>query len=109
MTKDEILYRIEEIKKEVGKNNCDIIRKKANERVFQVFKPNRLRFAGKLIQKLRRRVAAEIAHVLEVELDKQKEINLRLLKEIEELKKMLPSQPPQPQSQPTTHNIENNR
>ena len=41
------------------------------------------------IKNFRNRIVKEIAHTLEPELDKQKEINLRLLKEIEELKIMV--------------------
>ncbi len=41
-------------------------------------------------------MAIEIAHVLEPTLENQKEINLRLLKEIEELKKAILSPPQGP-------------
>ena len=89
MTRKEICERIDAIKKDISKNNCDLVRKKAAEREYQVFQPNRLRFLGKMIRTLRQRLATEVAHVLQLELDKQQEINLRLLKEIEELKRKL--------------------
>jgi hypothetical protein len=89
MTRKEICERIDAIKKDISKNNCELIRKKTAEREYQVFQPNRLRFLGKVIQALRQRLATEVAHVLQWELDKQQEINLRLLEEIETLKRML--------------------
>ena len=91
MDKEEILAKITEIKNSVSEDNIKIIRKKILEREFQVFKPNRLRFIGKPIQIIRKRLAAEVEHVIQPILDTQKEINLRVLKEIEELKKLLQS------------------
>ena len=96
MTRKEICERIDAIKKDISKNNCDLIRKKAAELEYQVFNPNRLRFLGKVIRTFRQRLATEVAHVLQLELDKQKEINLRLLKEIEELKRVLHTRPDRP-------------
>jgi len=95
MDKNEIIARIENIKKEISLDNCKIIRDKISERTYQVFKPNRLLFLGNLIQKIRRRLVAEIEHALEPILNNQKEINLRLLKEIEALKKAVQSDPPE--------------
>jgi MoaA/NifB/PqqE/SkfB family radical SAM enzyme len=91
LEKEEILAKITEIKHSVSEDNIKIIQKKILEREFQVFKPNRLRFIGKPIQIIRKRLAAEVEHVIQPILDTQKEINLRVLKEIEELKKLLQS------------------
>jgi MoaA/NifB/PqqE/SkfB family radical SAM enzyme len=71
-------------------DNSAIIRQKILQREFQVFAPRRLSFLSTFIKKIRNRMAVEIAHVLEPILENQKEINLRLLKEIEELKKQIP-------------------
>jgi hypothetical protein len=91
MEKEEILTKITEIKKSISEDNIKIIHKKILEREFHVFKPNRLRLIGKPIQTIRKRLAAEVEHVIQPILDSQKEINLRLLKEIEELKKLVQS------------------
>jgi len=91
LEKEEILAKITEIKKSVSEDNIKIIRNKILEREFQIFKPNRLRLIGKPIQKIRKRLAAEVEHVIQSILDNQKEINLRFLKEIEELKKLVQS------------------
>jgi hypothetical protein len=45
-------------------------------------------FMAAIINKLRRRLIVEINHILEPILENQKEINLRLLKEVEKIKKI---------------------
>jgi MoaA/NifB/PqqE/SkfB family radical SAM enzyme len=78
-------------KESPASKNSAIIRQRILQREFQVSEPRRFAFMAKLIKKLRHRMAVEIAHVLEPVLENQKEINLRLLKEIEELKKTIAS------------------
>jgi len=87
MNKEKIIKTIKYIKFDISRDNCNIIEKKSHYREFKIFSPNRLKVLSKIIKKVRRRLVSEIAHILEPELDKQQEINLRLLKEIEELKK----------------------
>jgi len=87
MNREYIIKKINLIRSEINQDSCKIIEKKALHREFKVFSPNRLKFLSKIIKRIRRRLVSEIAHILEPEFDKQREINLRLLKEIEELKK----------------------
>lgn len=83
MNKKEIIKTLKNTKQSVIKSNCQYIEKKANEREFQVFLPNRFKLFSFLIKGIRKIFIKEIAHALELELNKQREINLRLVKEIE--------------------------
>jgi len=87
MDRKEILERIDEIKEEVEKDQFNIIREKILERSFHLHKSHRNFFTRRLIQKIRKRLILEIDLILEPILDKQKEINLRLLDEIKRLRK----------------------
>lgn len=82
MDKKEIKQVLRETRESVIRSNCDTIEKKADQREFQVFLPNRLKFLGFLIRGIRKIFVREVAHALEWELDRQREINLRLVKEI---------------------------
>ena len=86
MKREEIVKKLKKIKESVITSNCSYIEQKANQREFQIFSPNRFKFLSPLIKKIRSIIVKEIAHAVEPELDKQREINLRLVKEIELLK-----------------------
>jgi len=87
MEKEEILAKIEKIKSEIEADACDLIREKIQQRDLNFPKSGRGFLLAPIINGLRRRLLVEINHILEPILDNQKEINLRLLKEIEKIKK----------------------
>jgi hypothetical protein len=99
MEKEEILAKIDKIKSEIEADACDLIREKIQQRDLDFRKSGRGFFLAPLINGLRRRLLIEMNHILEPLLENQKEINLRLLKEIEKLKK---SHEPAPQNHPRT-------
>ncbi len=87
MDRKEILERIDAIKKELAEDQFDIIKEKILERKFHHHKSNRKFLLGRLIEGMRRKLMFEIEMILEPMLDNQKEINLRLLEEIQRMKK----------------------
>jgi|GEM_PF-5731391 len=87
MDRKEILKTVNETRDSVVRSNCKTIEKRAGERKFQVFLPNRFKFLSFLIRGIRRILVREVAHALELELERQEEINLRLVKEIRLLQK----------------------
>jgi hypothetical protein len=87
MESKQILAKIEKIKKEIEADSCALIREKIQQRDLNLQKSGRGFFLAPIINKLRRRLLVEINHILEPILENQKEINLRLLKEIEKIKK----------------------
>ncbi len=94
MDRKEILERIDAIKKELAEDQFDIIKEKILERKFHHHKSNRKFLLGRLIEGMRRKLMFEIEMILEPMLDNQKEINLRLLEEIQRMKKeMMTLQP----------------
>ncbi|MCX6557183.1 MAG: hypothetical protein NTW95_07125 [Candidatus Aminicenantes bacterium] len=95
MEKEEILAKIEKIKSEIEADSCDLIREKIQQRDLNFQKSGKGFFLAFIINKLRRRLIIEMNHILEPLLENQKEINLRLLKEIEKIKK---SHEPSPQN-----------
>jgi hypothetical protein len=86
MESKQILAKIEKIKKEIEADSCALIREKIQQRDLNLQKSGRGFLFAPLINKLRRRLLVEINHILEPVLENQKEINLRLLKEIEKIK-----------------------
>jgi hypothetical protein len=97
MENKEILAKIEKIKAEIEADACDLIREKIQQRDLHFQKSGRGFVFAPLINALRRRLLVEMNHVLEPILENQKEINLRLLKEIEKLKQ---SHEPSPKADP---------
>jgi hypothetical protein len=87
MESKQILAKIEKIKKEIEADSCDLIRGKIQQRELNLQKSGRGFLLALIINKLRRRLVVEIDHILEPILENQKEINLRLLKEVEKIKK----------------------
>ena len=88
MDKRKIVERIDSIKKELASDQFDIIKDKILERKFHHHKSDRkFLMGGRFIEGLRRRLMLEIEIILEPMLDNQKEINLRLLEELQRLKK----------------------
>ena len=87
MERKQILAKIEKIKKEIEADSCELIREKIQQRDLNFQKSGRGFFFAFIINKLRRRLLVEINHIMEPILENQKEINLRLLKEVEKIKK----------------------
>jgi hypothetical protein len=86
MENKEILAKIEKIKTEIEADACDLIREKIQQRDLHFQKSGRGLVFAPLVNALRRRLLVEINHIIEPVLENQKEINLRLLKEIEKIK-----------------------
>lgn len=89
MERKEILARIEAIRDEVRAANPAIIRRLIVEEHLHVQVSSRRSLAGRLVNKLRRRLLAEVEIGLRPLLDRQREIHLRLLKELESLREEL--------------------
>ena len=89
MDRQEILKKIEEIRREVEKDQSAIFRSKILERRFHLHPSHRGLFFKKILHKIRKRLILEIGLILQPILDNQKEINLRFLKEIEKLKEVV--------------------
>jgi len=87
MDRKEILERIDAIKKELAEDQFDIIKEKILERKLHHHKSDRKFLLRRLIEGMRRRLMLEIEMILEPMLENQKEINLRLLEEIQRIKK----------------------
>lgn len=93
MNQKEIMERIDAIKKELSENQFYIITEKILERKFHHHKSDRKFLLGRFIEGMRRRLMLEIEMILEPMLDNQKEINLRLLEEIQRIKKEVAALP----------------
>ncbi len=98
MERDEILRKIEEIRREVEKSQIENLRNKIRERPFHLHSSHRNRLLQKILMKFRKRLVLETSLILKPVLDSQQEINLRFLKEIEKLKEAV--FPDQAQSSP---------
>ena len=98
MERDEILKKIEEIRREVERSQIENLRTKIRERQFHLHGSHRNRFLQKILLKFRKRLVLETSLILKPVLDSQQEINLRFLKEIEKLKEAV--FPDLPQSSP---------
>jgi hypothetical protein len=101
MERDEILKKIEEIRREVEKSQIENLRNKIRERQFHLHGSHRNRLLQKILVKFRKRLVLETSLILKPVLDSQQEINLRFLKEIEKLKEaVFPDQAqPSPEGQ----------
>lgn len=84
-----MLARIAAIKTEVDAANVDIIRRLITEHRIFVQTSHRASLPGRLINGIRRKFLFEVERGLEPAFERQREINLRLLKEIEALKAAL--------------------
>jgi hypothetical protein len=91
MDREEILRKIEEIRSGVEKNQLNTLRAKILERRFHLHGSHRNRFSRLFLHKFRKRLILEMSLILQPILDNQKEINLRLLKEIEHLREAVSS------------------
>ncbi len=91
MERAEIVARIAALKADVDASNPDIIRRLINGTGHHIFvqTSHRASLPGRLINGLRRKLLFEVERGLEPALERQREINLRLLKEIETLKAAL--------------------
>jgi hypothetical protein len=89
MERNEILARLDAIRDEVRAANPGIIRRLIVEEHLYVQVSSRRSLAGRLVNALRRRLLAEVELGLRPVLDRQREIHLRLLKELEELREEL--------------------
>ena len=85
MDRSDILDKIAQIKQDIDREQFDIIREKIYERRFHLHKSHRNIFMRKIIQKLRKKLLQEVGFILEPILENQKEINLRLLRKLEQL------------------------
>ena len=86
-----MLARIAAIKAEVDAANADILRRliAGDERGIFVQKSHRTSIPGRLINRVRRKLLFEVERGLEPVFERQREVNLRLLKEIETLQAAL--------------------
>lgn len=91
MNREEIIKKIESIRKSVEQDQFEIITNKILERKFHIHHSNRNIITKKIIERLRRRMVNEISLILEPVLERQREINLRFLKEIRRIKEQLES------------------
>jgi hypothetical protein len=89
MEREEMLARLAAIKTEVDAANVDIIRRLIAERRIHVQTSHRASLPGRLINGLRRKLLFEVERGFEPVFERQREIDLRLLKEIETLKAAL--------------------
>jgi len=91
MEREEILARIETIRAEVAAANPDILRRLIADSGFRVFvqTSHRASLPGRLVNGIRRKLLFEVERGLEPLFERQREVNLRLLKEIESLKAAL--------------------
>jgi len=87
MERDEILQKIARIRSELDQDQYRIMKDLILERRFHLHRSNRNIFIRKIIETLRGKLTREVELVLGPELDKQRDINLRFLEEIERLKK----------------------
>jgi len=89
MERSDILARIDAVRKEVDASNPDIIRRLISENRFFIQKSHRGSLIGKAVDTLRRKLLFEVERGIEPILSRQREINLRLLKEIEAIRDSL--------------------
>ena len=85
MDRTEILKKITQIKQDIDREQFDIIREKIYERHLHLHKSHRNVFMRKIIQIFRKKLLQEVGFILEPILENQKEINLRLLRKLEQL------------------------
>lgn len=92
MERTEILERIAAIRDEVNAANPEIIRRLIVEEHLHVQPSHRRSLLGRLVSGLRRKLLFEVERGLEPVLARQREINLRLLKELEAIRSILDRQ-----------------
>ncbi|MFW6124073.1 MAG: hypothetical protein ACOC5G_02520 [Acidobacteriota bacterium] len=91
MNRQEIIQKIESIRKSVEQDQFEILTKKIMERKFHWHRSNRNFIVKKLIEGMRKQMIKEIDLILEPILDQQREINLRFLKEIKSIRDQIES------------------
>jgi len=91
MNRKEIIQKIDSIKKSVEQDQFEILTNKIVERKFHLHRSNRNFLLRRLIQGMRKQLIKEIELILDPVLDRQKEINLRFLKEIKSIKEQIDS------------------
>lgn len=96
MNREEIIQKIESIRKSLEQDQFEIMTEKILERKFHLHCSNRNFIVRKLIEGMRKRLINEISLILEPILDKQREINLRYLKEIKGIKEQIESEKTSP-------------
>jgi len=89
MERKEILDRIAAIRDEVNAANPAILRRLMVEEHLHVQASHRRSLFGRLINRLRRKLLFEVERGLAPVLARQREINLRLLKELEAIRETL--------------------
>ena len=89
MERAEILARIAAIKTKVDAVNHDIIHRLISEHRIHVQTSHRTSLLGRLINRMRQKLLFEVERGLGPMFEQQREVNLRLLKEIETLKATL--------------------
>ena len=89
MERTEILVRIAAVKTQVDAVNHDIICRLIAEHRIHVQTSHRTSLLGRLINRMRQKLLFEVERGLGPMFEQQREINLRLLKEIEALKAAL--------------------
>jgi len=87
MERDEILQKIAGIRSGLAEDQARIMKEIIMERRFHLHRSNRNVLFRKVIEKLRAKLVREVELVLGPVLDKQRDIDLRFLEEIERLKK----------------------
>ncbi len=87
MERDEILQKIAQIRSGLAQDQYRIMKGMILERRFHLHRSNRNPILRKIIEKLRGKLVREVELVLGPALDKQRDIDLRFLEEIERLKK----------------------
>jgi len=92
MNREEIIQKIESIRKSVEQDQFEIMTEKIMERKFHLRHSNRNFLIKKFIESGRKRLISEIELILDPLLDNQREINLRFLKEIKNLKEQIESE-----------------
>jgi hypothetical protein len=89
MERTEILARIAAVRTQIDAVNHDIICRLITEHRIHVQPSHRTSLLGRLINRTRQKLLFEVERGLGPMLEQQREINLRLLKEIEALKEAL--------------------
>jgi len=87
MERDEILQKISQIRSGLARDQYRIMKGMILERRFHLHRSKRNPILRKIIEKLRGKLVKEVELALGPVLDKQRDIDLRFLEEIERLKK----------------------
>ena len=87
MERDEILQKISQVRSGLARDQYRIMKGMILERRFHLHRSKRIPILRKIIEKLRGKLVREVELALGPVLDKQRDIDLRFLEEIERLKK----------------------